>query len=170
MTERFDQKQLLDDVLAESSPPDFRTALLGEVLRQARRRRRWRQSRSSAGVLVAIILASWLTWHNRVEKFSTVSSPRQKIPATKGYQLVDTQPFPARAVVATANFANAGTISSSATVVQIATSSTGFRYLDDAQLLELAGPGAAILIRTGPHSEELVFAEGTNVSKPSPEN
>ncbi len=143
MTGRFDQKQLLDDVLAESSPHDFRTALLGEVLRQARRRRRWRQSRSAAGVLVAIILASWLTWHNRMENFSAVSSPRQKIPAAKIYQLVDTQPFPARAVVATANFANAGTISSSATVVQITTSSTGFRYLDDHHELRLSWPDPA---------------------------
>jgi hypothetical protein len=169
MTERFDQKQLLDDVLAESSPPDFRTALLGEVLRQARRRRRWRQSRSAMGLLVALFSTTWLVWHNRVEKLSAVSPPRI-IPVVTSYQLVATQPFPADAVVVTANSARAGTISSSATVVQIATSSTGFRYLDDNELLELAGPGAAILIRTGPHSEELVFAEGTNVSKPSPEN
>jgi hypothetical protein len=169
MTGRFDQKQLLDDVLAESSPPDFRTALLGEVLRQARRRRRWRQSRSAMGVLVALFLTTWLVRHNRVEKLTAISPPRT-IPVAASYQLVATQPFRVGAVVVTANSVRVGTISFSATVVQIATSSTGFRYLDDAQLLELAGPGAAILIRTGPHSEELVFAEGTNVSKPSPEN
>jgi len=72
--------------------------------------------------------------------------------------------------VATANFASPSTISSTATVAQITTRNTGFRYLDDAELLDLAGPGAAILIRTGPHSEELVFADSGHVSKPSPEN
>jgi hypothetical protein len=169
MTERSDQKQLLDDVLAESSSPDFRAALLGEVLRHARRRRRWRQSRSAMGVLVVLFSTTWLVWHNRVERLSAVSSPRT-IPVVASYQLVAPRPFPADAVVVTANFSSVSPVSSSATVPQIATSNTGFHYLDDAELLELAGPGAAILIRTGPHSEELVFAEGTNVSKPSPEN
>jgi hypothetical protein len=169
MTERSDQKQLLDDVLAESSPADFRATLLGEVLRQARRRRRWRQSRSAVGVLGILFLVFWLTLHNRTEKLSA-ESPVRKILVTANYQLVDTQPFPAGAIVATANFASATTISSSAAAVQIATSSSGFRYLDDAELLQLVGPGAAILIRTGPHSEELVFADSGHVSKPSPEN
>jgi len=169
MTERSDQKQLLDDVLAESSSPDFRAALLGEVLQQARRRRRWRQSRPVLGMLGVLFLAAWLAWHNRAEKPSTVSSP-QKIPVVESYQLVNTQPLPAAAFVATANCATVRIISSSATVAQITTSSNGFRYLNDEELLELAGPGAAILIRTGPHSEELVFAETANVSKPSPEN
>jgi hypothetical protein len=139
------------------------------VLRQARRRRRWRQSRSAAGVLAAFFVTFWLVWHGREEKPSA-ESPVLKILAAKNYQLVDTQPFPAGAIVATANFAGPSTISSTATVAQITTSSTGFRYLDDAELLELAGPGAAILIRTGPHSEELVFADSGHVSKPSPEN
>ncbi len=169
MTEPSDQKQLLDDVLAESSPADFRAALLGEVLRRARRRRRWRQSRSAAGVLVALFFAFWLVWHDEVEKLP-VSSPLRETSVTKDYQLVDTQPFPARAVVSTANFASAKTISPAATIPEVTTSNTGFRYLNDAELLELAGPGAAILIRTGPHSEELVFADSGHVSKLSPEN
>jgi hypothetical protein len=169
MTEPSDQKHLLDDVLAESSPPDFRTALLGEMLREARHRRRWRQSRSTVGVLGVLFLAAWLATHNRVEKLSAVV-PLRAIPVATSYQLVVTQPLPAGAFVATANFTGSRTISSLATVPEIATSSIGFRYLNDEELLELAGPGTAILIRTGPHSEELVFAEGTDVSKPSPEN
>jgi hypothetical protein len=169
MTQRSDQKQLLDDVLAESPSADFRATLLGEVLRQARRRRRWRQSRSAAGVLAALFLASWLAWHNREEKLSAVS-PLRKIPIAASYQLVGTQPFLASAVLSTANFTGIRTISSAATVLQVTTSAAGFRYLNDSELLELAGPGAAILIRTGPHSEELVFADSGHVSKPSPEN
>jgi len=169
MTQRPDQKQLLDDVLAESSPPDFRAALLGEVLRHARRRRHRRQSGLAAGVLGILFLAAWLAGHDRVEKLAVISPP-PKSPLPKSYQVVDTQPFPAGALVTTANCATVTPISSSAPVTQIATSSAGYRYLNDEELLQLAGPGTAILIRTGPDSEELVFADPTNVSKPGPEN
>ena len=43
-------------------------------------------------------------------------------------------------------------------VVEIATVSGGYRLINDDELLALLADKPAALIRTGPHSEELVFA------------
>ena len=48
MNRPTDNERLLDDMLSEAVPADFREALLGETLRLACRRRRWRQTRRAA--------------------------------------------------------------------------------------------------------------------------
>jgi hypothetical protein len=40
----------------------------------------------------------------------------------------------------------------------VQTTTANYRVINDAELLALLGQRPAILIRTGPHSEELVFA------------
>ena len=155
--EMNEQKNLLDDVLAEASPPDFRAALLGETLRLARRRRQWRHTRQTGGVLAVMVLIALLTRQNRPEKISSAPTPA-KIPVAKSYQLVETRTLPAGAVVATGNFSAVKIISSESSVAQIATTGGGFRFINDAQLLALVGGHPAVLIRTGPDSAELVFA------------
>src|ERR1039457_506831 len=64
MNHETDNEQLLADVLAEAAPTDFREALLGETLRLARRRRRWRQTRRAAALLVALGLLAVLVRQN----------------------------------------------------------------------------------------------------------
>ena len=44
------------------------------------------------------------------------------------------------------------------TVIEIATASGGFHSINDDELLAMLADKPAVLIRTGPHSEELVFA------------
>jgi hypothetical protein len=146
---------LLNDVVAESSPADFRAALLADTLRQARRRRGWRAARQATGILGVLLVAAWFAGHNWPEKVSTVR-PRAPVPA-ESYRLVETRLLPPAAIVATADFAGIQAISTEATVAQIPTSGDGLRFVNDQQLLALAGPGAAILVRIGPDSEELVF-------------
>ena len=165
MNDRADQQRLLDDVLAESSLPDFRAELLGETLRLARRRRRGRQTRRAGGVLAALFFAAWMAWQSYPVKTSAVHSA-EKIPAARNCRRVETQPLPAGAVVATGDFAAVKMISSSPAVATIATSRGGFRFINDAQLLALAEPRAALLIRTGPNSEELVFADAAAPETP----
>ncbi len=154
---RPEQKKLLDDVLAESSPPDFRAALLAGTLRQARRRRQWRQARSAAGALVVLLLAGILTWPRPAEKISA-SKPPVKTGAPKSYRLVETQPLPAGATISTRNFAALKMVSTATGAVEIATRAGGYHLINDEQLLALLGGSPAALIRTGPDSEELVFA------------
>lgn len=157
MNNRADQEDLLAKVFAEASPPDFRAALLGETLRLARGRRRWRHARRAGGVLAVVVLAALFALQNQPEKISmTQSVARTSI--ARNYQLVETQPLPASARIATENFLAVKIVSSAATVAQVATAVGGFRLINDGQLLALIGSKPAILIRTGPNSEELVFA------------
>ena len=162
------EPQLLDEVLAEASPPDFRAALLGETLRQARLRRRRRQISRAGGMLAVVVLAALFAWQERPMK-TLLARPEAKI-VTKSYGLVETQPLPAGALVKTKDFAHVEMISSAATVSTVATARGGFRFINDEQLLVLVGPRPAILIRTGPDSEELVFAEPRDLSKRQPAN
>jgi hypothetical protein len=157
MNNRSEQLEVLHDVMAESSPPDFRAALLAETLRQARRRRRWRQGRVVAGVLGLLVCATWLGWH-RLPPEIAVARPPEKVATAKSFELVETQPLPPNAMVTTKEFGRVRMILSGATVATVATGSGGFRFINDSQLLALVGPKPAILIRTGPDSEELVFA------------
>lgn len=172
MSECPEQPRLLDDVLSEAATPDFRAALLGETLRLARQRRRRRQVRQTVGVLGVLILAAWFAWRHLPQKMvvTHVAHPPPKAPTAKPFQLVVTQPLPSAALVATKEFAPVPIISSRASVVQIATTGDGLRFITDTELLALAKPEQALLIRTGPDSEELVFAGVAASTKGPPAN
>jgi hypothetical protein len=162
------QQQLLKDVLAESSSPEFRAALLGESLRFARRRRQWRHARQLVGVVGLLLLAGGLAgdyWRGR-----PTTRPWAGKPVPNGYRMVETQPLPAHHYVDTGQFAAVPVVSSHPQVTEVATQSGGFHYIDDAQLLALTAPQGAILIRTGPHSEELVLADSPSVPSNPPGN
>ena len=157
MNHRAEQKNLLAEVLAEASPADFRAALLAETLRLARRRRQLHQVRRAAGVLAVMGLLAVLA----VPQFSkppAVSPPLAKKIGQLSYRLVRTQPMPVGAVISTMKFSSAGFAPSIPTVMEVATVSGDFRLINDDELLALLADKPAVLIRTGPNSEELVFA------------
>jgi hypothetical protein len=157
MNNRTDQESLLAEVLAEASPTDFREAMLAETLRLARRRRQFRQVRQAAGVLAVTGLLAVLV----AQQFSRqpdVSMPLAKKIVKQSYELVRTQPLPAGALISTRKFSEAQFAASVSTVVAVATVSGGFRQINDNELLALLADKPAVLIRTGPNSETLVFA------------
>lgn len=164
MNERTDNQNLLAEVLAEASPPDFREAMLAETLRLARRRRRIRQARPVAGVLVMAGLLVVLVAHH-FSKLPAVSPPMAKQTEPQSYKLVRTRPLPASALVSTRNFPATGFTASVPKVIEVATVSGGFRLINDDELLALLADKPAVLIRTGPHSEELVFANPEDQKK-----
>ena len=164
MNYRADQESLLAEVLAEASPTDFREAMLAETLRLARRRRQFRQVRQAAGVLAVIGLLAVLV----AQQFSRqpdVSMPLAKKIVKQSYELVRTQPLPAGALISTRKFSEAQFAASVSTVVAVATVSGGFRQINDNELLALLADKPAVLIRTGPNSEELVFANPEDQKK-----
>ena len=164
MNEQTNNRELLAEVLAEASPADFREAMLVETLRLARRRRQFRQARHAAGVLALMsLLAVFAAQH--FSKPPVVSAPLVKKIARQSYELVRTQPLPAGAIVSTRNFSATGFGAAVPKVVEIATASGGFRLINDDQLLALLADKPAALIRTGPHSEELVFANPEDQKK-----
>ena len=155
MNREPDSERLLNDVLSEAAPADFRKALLDQTLCLARRRRRWRQTRRAAALFVALGLITVLVWQ---------SSPRRPVAPmpminakVKSYQSVRTQPLPAGAIVATRPLPPDRLVASIATVEMVQTTAGNFRALNDDALLALIGPRPAALVRLGPHSEELVF-------------
>jgi hypothetical protein len=157
MNRRPDNNDLLADVLSETAPPDFRAALLGETLRMVRRRRHWRQTRRAVEIFAFIGLLTILIWQNLPEP-SVVSKLFAKKPAPINYKLVRTQPLPDNAIVITRSFLSSQLVASVPSVIQIATTGGEFRQINDDELLALVSGKPAVLIRTGPYSEELVFA------------
>jgi hypothetical protein len=164
MNHRPDKENLLVEVLAEASPSEFRAALLAETLRLARRRRHFRQARQVVGVLAVMSLLAVFM----VQQFSkppAASPPVAKQITKPSYELVHTLPLPANALVSTRKFSEAPFAAPEFTVVVVATAGGGFRIINDDELLALLADKPAVLIRTGPNSEELVFANPEDQKK-----
>ena len=149
---------LLDDVLAEAAPENFREAMFGETLRHVRRRRRFRQMRNAAGIFIALALLGIFVRQENFSQKPISAPPVAKIISPENYGLIRTQPFPARDVVTTQPLVTENFIASTATVKMIQTTTGNYRVINDEQLLALLASRPAILIRTGKNSEELVFA------------
>jgi hypothetical protein len=162
MNHGAENKDLLDDVLAESVPEDFRAALLGETLLLARRRRYVRRVRRAAGAMAVVFMFAALAWwlaRPLSKPATTIASPAI---LNQSYSLIYTVPLPASALVGTQPM-NASTLIVSerfAGIVQTKFGS-GYRLINDDELLALAAPRHAALVRIGPGAQELIFLSPT---------
>ena len=156
MNKRNDQKQLLADVLAEESGDGFSEALLGETLWRARRRRHWRQTRRAGGVLAVILVAALTIWRNLPDR---TRSPVvvQRSPASTAYQLIVSQPLQSSQIIHSQPFAPDQFSAPFSAVTFVYSRPGGFRAVDDEELLSLAAPQTAALVRRGPHEAELIL-------------
>lgn len=157
MNKPTDNQNLLAEVLAEATPADFRATMLAETLRLARRRRHFRQARRAAGVLVVMSLLAVLVVQQSSRQ-SVVSMPPVEKVVEQSYEVVRTQPMPASALISTRAFPENNLGIPTGTVFEITTTTGGFHLINDDELLALLADKPAVLIRIGPHSEELVFA------------
>jgi hypothetical protein len=154
-----DAKNLLTDVLTEAESADFRDAMLGETLRLVRRRRRRRQTRHAATLLAVLALCGIFIRRDNLPQKPAMSAPTTEAKTVwKNYKLVETQSLPASGIVTTRPPAFQQPVPSSATVKIIQTRNGNYRVINDGELLALVASHPAVLIRTGPHTEELVFA------------
>ena len=160
MNRKVDNEFLLSDVLSEAASADFREAMLGETLHLVRRRRRLRQTRRAAALVVALGLLAPLVWQNVPPRPAAPMPPAKA--EVKSYQLVRTQPLPAGAIVATRTLSADRLVAAVATVEVVQTTTGNFRVLNDDELLALVASRPAALVRVGPHSEELVFINPTD--------
>src|ERR1041385_6934890 len=53
-------EELLDELIEDAAPPEFRTAVLEQTLRQARRRKQVRRLNSACATIAIIAIAAWL--------------------------------------------------------------------------------------------------------------
>ena len=155
MTPPSDREHLLDDVMAESAPTEFRAALLGETLRLARRRRIVRRVRRTGVALAAVMLAAVAAWKNFAPPGA---APR---PVVAGCEIVLTRPLAAGAIVTTRAFGAERWVASVASVgvIRTARGAAEIHEINDHELLALAAPRLAALVRVGPQAQELLFIE-----------
>ncbi len=158
MRKKTATEELLDDVLAEAAPGDFREELLGETLRQVRRRRRYRYARNVMGIFVALALLGVLIFPRHGGKPSIAVAPPKGKPIEKNYTLVSTRPLPMEAIITTHPLAVAQFTTSNTNIEVVETTRGNFRTINDDELLVLLAGHPAALIRVGPNSEKLVFA------------
>jgi hypothetical protein len=148
-------EKLLEDLLEESAPPEFRAALMTETLRQARRRRVFRRAGIAAGsvaVALALILALWRPHEPTVAR-REIRRPDLIV--------VSTQPLDPSRVVRTQPglIATVTSSDSSVTVVETRVAERIYVVLDDQQLLALLSGKPVALIHQGPHQAELIFLD-----------
>jgi hypothetical protein len=162
MSDPTERKDLLGDVFAEGASGDFREALLGEMLGAARRRRRFRKARGAV-MLLALALCALLvisTRHRlpRQQAANSAAEPAENVsPPQTAYRLIRSEPLPEDHIIKTRPFSNTGDWGPEPAFVAVTTISGGYRKVTDDQLLGLLAGRPALLVRTGPHSEGLVF-------------
>lgn len=151
-----DKDTLLRDIFSEPLPPAFEAALLADTMRRARRKRRNRQLGKSTALLLFVSLAIASAWKLRAPK-----SPTHEVPtmAANPCPVISTVPLPPSAFVVTNTFPRMESIGSRTFVTTISTTDQPrpFRVIDDAQLLALAQPRQALLIRLSPDEQTLIF-------------
>ena len=162
MSRRTDHEELLADVLAEESHAGFSDAVLGETLRSARRKRQWRQARRAGVVAGLLFVAGYGVWQRLPRGNQTLELAQPPV-AAMPYQLIVSQPLLQMQIVTTQPLPAESSLVAEFTTPTIRTYDGGFREVGDDELLVLAAPQTAALIRRGPHEAELVlvpFAEG----------
>ncbi len=154
MTRRTDNERLLAEVMGDSDAA-FHEALLGETLRLARRRRRFRQARRTVAVLAGLVVLAALVWQAFLPRISTLEIHRGN------YTVIQTQPLPVASLVTTQPLPADLLIASITTagVVETAANTGQFREIGDNELLAMIAPKVAALVRLGPHEAELVVLE-----------
>lgn len=151
MTPRPDERDLLDDVLADALPPGFREELLASTLTSVRRRRRTRAVARAGMALAAVAVVAWVGWRTSV---SSPAEPESRPPACR---VVVTEPLSADAIVRTRAFAPEQVAVSSSFSATVRTLPGITRLIDDRELLELAGPYSGVLVRISPQEQRLVM-------------
>lgn len=154
MTKKNDQERLLEDVLVGEADAGFHEALLAETLRLARNRRRARRvQRVGAMLAVVSVITAVAIWRN--PRAPMIVPP----PPAQNYQLTLSQPFPAASIVSTRPLSADQLVASKALarVLHTTAMSGSYREVGDDELLALAAPQVAALVRRGPHEAELVF-------------
>lgn len=148
-------QEFVRDVLGESADAEFRAHLLAATIGAARRRRRRRNARRAAVVMVTVLAVTFGVWRfARQDRALTPSEPA-------GCEIVQTRPLPPAAVVHTEPLlpAQIATTTAFASIVTTTPGSGRVRYINDEELLALVAPRPAVLVRIGPHAQELIFVD-----------
>ncbi len=158
MKRRNDQEQLLNDVLADEIAPGANAASLEQLLRLAQRRRRQRLVQKFAAAL-ALIAAVGAGLFFSVGRHQPVIEQAREVHLPPGYATVTSFALTPEQWVATQPLPPGQLVQSESTVPVVHTAVSDVPSINDEELLELARPNIAVLVRRGPHETELLFVE-----------
>jgi hypothetical protein len=154
-----DPNRLLDDLLAETAPADFRAGLLDRTLKQVRRKQLVRQWGRGTLAAAVVATAGLLVWRAPVP-----SGQRPATPPPASLILVSSQP-PDPALMVTSSGGSFSTIATDVatlTVTETSPANSHVRELDDDQLFELTKGTPTLLVRHGPHDAELLIVDAND--------
>src|SRR4051812_46123393 len=112
---------LLDDVLGESAPADFRAELLADTLRLAGRRRRSRRMQRGVSLAAALALGAFLGWRALIPTADAIA----------GCEVVRTHPLAEGTMVRTQHFSGEVRTDPQSSMATIETPAerNGFRFV-----------------------------------------
>lgn len=147
-----EQEGLLADVLRAANDEAYREEALGLMLRLARRRRLARRGRLIVAVAIAVTMGGALAWQARAKR----GSER----ATEMCAVVHTQTLPTTAIVRTRALAAGSLVMTTDRVAVVSTKLNrgSFQLVNDQELIALAGPRPAVLVRMA-KGAELIFVD-----------
>ena len=145
---------LIDDLLEDAIPPEFRAALLDKTLQSARQRKRLRHFNLALGATALVGLFALAFWEMRVPTTvpNQIRQPDSSVansPPSSPVQIVSTKRDSVENVVSSDP-------ASALTVVQT-TESARPREINDQQLLAFLSGKPIALVRQGAHAAELIF-------------
>ena len=148
------RQQLLDDVLGEAGPSDFKESLWLHTLDEVRHRRRARQRNRAllaCAVAVAIPLLVW--------RWTLPPAPTERSPLP--YAVIRSLPLPSGMTVESKPDTVSFLASSTSTMTVIATDPSRrlYREINDDQLLTLLAGRPAAIIREGANGASLLFLD-----------
>jgi len=160
-----DHQQLLADLLAEDAGAAGRAASLAQLLRLARRRRQVRFCQRAGAVAALLVLAAFAVLRPRAPQTAAPGRvPANPPPA--GLAWVTTRPLAPTESVTSQPLRPDQLVASGAQPNLVTTGPANYREVGDAELLELAAPRIAALVRRGPHEAELLFVAAAPASSP----
>ena len=148
-----DPHRLLDEILEEAAPGEFRSAVLEQTLRRVRRRRVVRKAMRGvialallAGLPFVIFRTAVISHHDTLGGFPKIAMVSSQ--PTHPSMLVETKPGAATVV---------NSASGALVVVETGAMKDSPREIFDDELLALVAGRPAVLVRHSPHQAELLF-------------
>lgn len=157
MKRRTDQEQLLNDVLAGEGAAGSNAAALKQLLQLARRRRRARVAwRVGGAAVIAIVAVSAFLFQSGDPKPKAELAGAPVVP--NSYETVTSVALTPEQLVSSHALPPELMVHSVSAVTVVQTQAT-VPAVNDEELLELAKPNIAVLVRRSPLEVELVFVE-----------
>ncbi len=154
MNREPDENRLLEDIFAEAIPPDVHVSVLGATLAAVQSKKRGRNVRRGALAGVAVVLGVCAA-------FLTLSRPSIP-PSSLAHAVITTIPLPSTQIVQTTPLPVDQVVSSASSLATtITTVPGGYSIINDVELLALAEPRPAAIVRMN-GTARLLFLDDTD--------